>query len=239
MCVRVHLTQTRHAQKACAEMRINMKAIIFDMDGVLFDTETVCLNAWIEVANNNHLSGMEKVFPKCIGLNVTDTETVMKEAYGADVDFPELKRQMSEAFWRYIERNGQPEKPGVHEILEWLKKAHYKVGLASSTRRASILKHLEDAGIAEYFEVVVAGDMVEHSKPNPDIYLLACKEMGVEPAEAYAVEDSFNGIRSAYAAGMKPLMVPDMLTPNEEMREKSAGIFESLGEVLKFLQTTE
>ncbi len=213
-----------------------MKAIIFDMDGVLFDTETVCLEAWMEVARKNQLPEMEKVFPKCIGLNVTDTEIVMKDAYGPNIDFPELKRQMSEEFWRYVEQNGQPEKPGIHQILEWLQTSPYKVGLASSTRKASILKHLEDAGIAEYFEVVVSGDMVEHSKPNPDIYLLACREIGVEPSEAYAVEDSYNGIRSAYTAGMKPLMVPDMLPPTDEMREKSVGIFENLNAVLEFLK---
>ena len=87
--------------------------------------------------------------------------------------------------------------------------------MASSTRYSSVVNHLEEAGIKDYFSVIVTGDMVEHSKPKPDIYLLACEKLGVEPAKAYAVEDSYNGIRSAHAAGMKPVMVPDLLEPDE------------------------
>lgn len=215
-----------------------MKAVVFDMDGVLFDTETVCLEAWSEVAERNNLPGMREVFPKCIGLNNNDSGAVLREAYGENFDYGEFRRQASEEFWGYIERNGLPEKPGVHELLEWLKASPYKVALASSTKRSSIVSHLEEAGILECFEVIISGDMVEHSKPEPDIYLLACERLGVEPGEAYAIEDSFNGIRSAYAAGMKPIMVPDMLPPDEEMREKSAEIFADLGEVLEYLRVS-
>ena len=212
-----------------------MKAIVFDMDGVLFDTEFVCLEGWKAVAEKNNLPDMEKVFPRCIGLNNTDCQAVLLDAYGVDFDYADFRKQASAEFWGYIESKGLPEKPGVHELLEWLKASDYKVGLASSTKRSSVLNHLEDAGILDYFEVIISGDMVEHSKPEPDIYLLACEKLGVEPGEAYAIEDSFNGIRSAYAAGMKPIMVPDMLAPDAEMQEKSVVILKDLGEVLKFL----
>ena len=213
-----------------------MKAIVFDMDGVLFDTEFVCLEGWKAVAEKNNLPDMELVFPRCIGLNNNDCQVVLKDAYGVDFDYAEFRKQASAEFWSYIETKGLPEKPGVHELLEWLKESDYKVGLASSTKRESILKCLGNAGITDYFEVIISGDMVEHSKPEPDIYLLACKELGVEPDEAYAIEDSFNGIRSAYTAGMKPIMVPDMLAPDEEMREKSVVVLKDLGEVLEFFK---
>lgn len=213
-----------------------MKAIVFDMDGVLFDTEMVCLEGWKVVAEKNNLPDMENVFPRCIGLNNNDCQTVLKDAYGEDFDYGEFRKQASAEFWNYIENKGLPEKPGVHELLEWLKESDYKVGLASSTRRESVLNCLENAGIREYFEVIISGDMVEHSKPEPDIYLLACKELGVEPGEAYAIEDSFNGIRSAHAAGMKPIMVPDMLAPDEEMRAKSEVVLKDLLEVLEYLK---
>lgn len=219
------------------EMRgFRMKAIVFDMDGVLFDTEMVCLEGWKVVADKNNLPDMEQVFPRCIGLNNNDCQAVLQDAYGEDFDYGAFRKQASVEFWNYIETKGLPEKPFVHELLEWLKASDYKVGLASSTRRESVLNCLENAGIREYFEVIISGDMVEHSKPEPDIYLLTCKELGVEPGEAYAIEDSFNGIRSAYAAGMKPIMVPDMLSPDEEMREKSVVILKDLGEVLEFLK---
>jgi len=213
-----------------------MKAIVFDMDGVLFDTEFVCLEGWKIVAGKNNLPDMELVFPRCIGLNNNDCQAVLQDAYGDDFDYADFRKLASVEFWGYIASKGLPEKPGVHELLEWLKKSDYKVGLASSTKRESILKCLGNAGITDYFEVIISGDMVEHSKPEPDIYFLACKELGVDPGEAYAIEDSFNGIRSAYAAGMKPIMVPDMLAPDEEMREKSVVVLKDLLEVLEYLK---
>lgn len=212
-----------------------MKAVVFDMDGVLFDTEILCMKSWMAVAEENGLPGMEEVFPKCIGCNANGSRRFVMEAYGEDFDYAGFREQASAWFWKYIEENGLPVKPGAEEILRWLKENGWKIGLASSTKRTSVLSHLKQAGLEEYFPVVVTGDMVEHSKPEPDIYLLACRELAVSPAEAYAIEDSPNGIRSAYAAGMKPLMVPDMLAPDEEMRKLSAGIFEDLHKVLDFL----
>ena len=130
-------------------------------------------------------------------------------------------------------------KTGVREILNFLQEAGYKIGLASSTKYESVIHHLETTGIREYFSVIVTGNMVEHSKPQPDIYLLACEKLGVKPDEAYAIEDSPNGIRAAHRAGMKPIMVPDMIKPDEEMKELSYQIFENLIEVKDFLAKTE
>lgn len=213
-----------------------MKAVVFDMDGVLFDTEVLCMKSWMAVAKRNHLPLMEEVFPKCIGLNSNDSRRIVLEAYGEDFDYPRFREQA--ALWQreYLERNGLPVKPGMEEILAWLKTSGYKVGLASSTRSSSVFSHLDQAGIRDSFSAVITGDMVEHSKPRPDIYLLACRELGVEPEEAYAIEDSPNGIRAAHAAGMKAVMVPDMIGPDEEMRRLSTIILKDLGEVLAYLK---
>lgn len=213
-----------------------MRAVVFDMDGVLFDTEIVCMKAWIAVARMNGKSGMEEIFPHCIGLNANDSRRIVLKAYGEDFDYAGFRKQTSAWYHEYIEKNGLPVKPGVEEILGWLKTTKYIVGLASSSRRESVLSHLEQAGFRDSFSVVVTGDMVEHSKPLPDIYLRACRELGVEPKEAYAIEDSPNGIKSAYAAEMKPLMVPDMIAPDEEMQHMSHRIFKNLGEVLAYLK---
>lgn len=213
-----------------------MRTVIFDMDGVLFDTEKLCQDSWIAVAEERGLPGMEEIFPRCIGLNANDSRQVVLGAYGQDFGYDDFRKRASEWFWEYIENNGLPMKPGVNELLRWLKENGWTVGLASSTRGESVRKCLERAGIRDYFEEVVTGDMVEHSKPLPDIYLLACSRLGAEPAESYAIEDSPNGIRSAHAAGMHPLMVPDMITPDEEMRRLSEKIFDSLGGVLEFFQ---
>lgn len=213
-----------------------MKAVVFDMDGVLFDTEILCMKSWMAVAEQRGLPGMEEVFPQCIGLNANDSKRIVLAAYGEDFDYPGFREQTSRWFQEYIRQNGLPIKPGVHRILDWLKASGYVIGLASSTKSASVFSHLEQSGLEGFFSAVIAGDMVEHSKPLPDIYLLACRRLHVEPASAYAIEDSPNGIRSAHAAGMHPLMVPDMIAPDEEMRRLSDGIFSDLTEALAYLQ---
>lgn len=213
-----------------------MNTIVFDMDGVLFDTERLCEQSWLVMAEEEGLPDMEEIFPRCIGLNANDSRRIVMEAYGENFDYEGFRSKASVWFWNYIEEKGLPVKQGVREILAWLQEKSWRVGLASSTRRSSVMKCLERAGIQSFFSVVVTGDMVEHSKPRPDIYLMACSKLGVEPGQTYAVEDSPNGIRSAHAAGMSPLMVPDMIAPDEEMERLSMGIFRDLGEVLEFLK---
>lgn len=212
------------------------KAVIFDMDGVLFDTERVCEASWVAVAEKHGLPGMKEIFPKCIGRNANDSKKIVLAAYGEDFDYDAFRRETGEWFWNEIEEKGLPVMPGVRELLSWLSSEGWKIGLASSTRQSSVLRHLEQAKIRDYFSILVTGDMVEHSKPEPDIYLKACAALGTKPEETYAIEDSPNGIRSAYRAGMIPVMVPDMIAPDEEMRELSAKICGSLPEVLEFLR---
>lgn len=213
-----------------------MKAVVFDMDGVLFDTEVMCMKSWMAVAERNHLPHMEEVFPKCIGLNSNDSRRIVMEAYGEDFDYPRFREEAAQWQREYLEKNGLPVKPGMEEILAWLKTSGYAVGLASSTRSSSVFSHLEQAGIRDCFSVVITGDMVEHSKPRPDIYLLACRELGVKPEEAYAIEDSPNGIRSAHAAGMRVIMAPDMIPPDEETKRLSTVIVKDLREALAYLK---
>lgn len=214
-----------------------MRAVVFDMDGILFDTERLCQDSWTQVAEKRGLAGMEEIFPRCIGLNANGSRRIVLEAYGEDFDYESFRTETSAWFWDYIDKNGLPVMPGAKPLLEWLKNNRWYLGLASSTRRSSVVNCLERAGFSEYFSVVVTGDMVEYSKPQPDIYLLACRELGVKPEDTYAIEDSPNGIRSAHAAGMRPLMVPDMIEPDDEMRNLSYRIFQNLDQVLDYLKT--
>lgn len=235
LCLRAVCHRAAYALRA-EEMRIDMKAVVFDMDGVLFDTERVCMESWLAVAAQDGLPDMDKIFPRCIGGNANDSRKIVLEAYGQDFDYDTFREKASVRFWEEIEEKGLPMMAGVREILEWLKEEEWIVGLASSTKRSSVLDHLGRAGIRDYFQAIVTGDMVAHSKPLPDIYLIACRHLGIEPCEAYAIEDSPNGIRSAYAAGMCPLMVPDMLQPDQEIRHMSYRIFKDLTEVLEFMK---
>lgn len=216
-----------------------MKSVIFDMDGILFDTEKLCMDSWIVTADKYGYPDMDVIFPKCIGTNANDSRQIVLNHYGADFGYDAFKQEASVWFWDYIEKNGLPIKPGVKELLAWMKEENWKIGLASSTKRSSVLRCLEKAGILDYFSVVITGDMVEHSKPLPDIYLLACRELGVNPVGTYAIEDSPNGIRSAHAAEMTPIMVPDMIAPTPEMEELSSIILPDLFAVLEHLKTQE
>lgn len=110
-----------------------------------------------------------------------------------------------------------PMKKGVIELLTYLKSEGKKIALASSTRRQTVMSQLKDAGILDYFDAVICGDMLQRSKPAPDIFLKACEEIQVLPEKAYVIEDSYNGIRAASVGKMHPIMVPDLLSENEEM----------------------
>ncbi|HKM34292.1 MAG TPA: HAD-IA family hydrolase [Lachnospiraceae bacterium] len=217
-------------------MTNKIEAVVFDMDGVLFDTERLCTEAWREEANLRNLGDMEKAIKGCVGLNLTDTKEFFLKEYGNDFLFDEFHANAGVRFKEKIEREGLPIKKGVKEILAYLKAAGYAIALASSTSKKGVLGHLQRTGLTSYFEEIISGDMVEHSKPQPDIYLMACKALHVDPQNAIAIEDSPNGIRSAYAAGMKPVMVPDLIAPTSEIESLLYAKCDSLLEVKELLQ---
>ncbi len=214
----------------------NIKAVVFDMDGVIFDSERGCLNVWLDLAKEYDLDHMEEVFRKCIGTTVVATNGILKDFYGEDFDVEHFQKLSSQMFHERFDNGRLPILPGVEEILSFLKEDGYKVGLASSTREATVRAQLSDAGLIKYFDNLTCGDMLKVSKPAPDIYLMACASLGVEPANAIAIEDSYNGIRSAHAAGMIPFMVPDLIPADDEMKELSYRVFDSLFDVIKWFK---
>lgn len=213
----------------------NKGTVIFDMDGVIFDTESIYAEGWMAAAKEYGYEDIKEAVTGAIGRNAADTKVLFKELLGEDFPYDDVWNRAVMLARETIQRDGLPMMKGVQELLEYLQKNNYRIGLASSTRRGRVLEQIGDAGIADYFQIVVGGDMVEHSKPSPEIYLLACKEMGVSPKEAYAIEDSPNGIRAAHSAGMKALMVPDMIAPTEEIKKICTGIFDDLLAVRNYL----
>lgn len=212
-----------------------MKTVVFDMDGILFDTERLCMETWKEFADEKGIENIETAMIGCIGLNRTDTKQFLKDFYGADFPYEELRVTVGERMQKKMEKE-IPMLPGVVELLDYLAEKQIKIGLASSSRSEVIKSHITRAGLNNYFQVIVGGDMIEHSKPLPDIYLIACEKLGVAPEEAYAIEDSPNGIRSAYSAGMKAIMVPDLIEPTAEMEEKATAILPSLFAVKEWFE---
>jgi len=210
-------------------------AVVFDMDGILFDTERLCRDCWIALSKEFEIPNMEEVYALCIGVNAQTTERIVYENYGKDFPYEEYCRRTTEMYNRYIAEHGVPVKEGVRETLEALAKAGAKIAVASSTRREKVLRLLASAGIDRYFTAVVGGDTVTHSKPDPEIFLTACEALSVAPEEAIAVEDSHNGIRAAHAAGMLAVMVPDLLPVTEEMQRLSAYVATDMNDACEWM----
>ena len=215
------------------------KAVIFDMDGVIFDSERLVLEGWQEIAAKYGIKGIAELLPRCLGVHAQATREIFREYYGQDFPYDEYKKEASALFHSRYGNGKLPLKPGVKELLSYLKENGYLVGLASSTRQAIVEQEIRDAGLMPYFDNLVCGDMLKRSKPEPDIYLKACENLDVEPRMAVAVEDSYNGIRSAKRAGMVPVMVPDMVQPDEEMRSLAHKICKDLFEVKNWISETE
>lgn len=212
-----------------------IKAIVFDMDGVIFDTEQLFISCWKALGDEINLPDLEEVLRMCIGTNIEKTREIITTHYGEKLDYDRYQVKVREMFFKHVTQYGMPMKRGVHEILDYLKQSNYKIGLASSTAVEKVKSELKSVGIDQAFEVIVGGDMVTHSKPHPEIYEVACARLGVKPEEAIAIEDSLNGIRSAYGAGLKPIMVPDLVAPTKEIESLLYKKMDSLLEVRDFL----
>lgn len=211
------------------------EAVVFDMDGVIFDSEQEVMRCWMELARIHNLDHMEEVYYASLGTNKAKTKEIMQEAYGEDFPFEEINKEASVMYHEKNDGGNLPMKPGVTALLAFLKENGKKIALASSTRRQTVMSQLEWAQILPYFDVVICGDMVKKSKPDPEIFLMACEALDVAPEQAYAIEDSYNGIRAAHKGGLRPIMVPDMLPATVEMQELADAVLPDLDAVTEYL----
>lgn len=205
-----------------------MKAFIFDMDGLMFDTERVFISAWDYAGEKMGFGKAGYMVMRTLGMNTEACNQAWRDEFGPDVDIEALWGYSREYLEEYYSKYAVSAKPGLYDLLTYLKRQGCKLAVASSTKRVKVEKNLQDADVRHYFDVVIAGDMVERSKPEPDIYLRAAAELGVDPADCTALEDSRNGLLSAHAAGMRVIMVPDLWQPDDTVKQFILGPFESL-----------
>lgn len=213
-----------------------IRAVVFDMDGLLFDTETIAIDGLMYAGEVMQCSIHREVIMKTIGHNLKSTIEIYKKYLGEDFDFARANALHVEYMYDYIARHGAPLKPGAIELIEYIKSVGLSVALASSSEKYRIELCLQSAGLLDFFQKRISGDMVEHSKPAPDIYLAACAAINVPPAECIAVEDSPAGIESAYAAGLYPIMVPDLITPDDTTRKIAKVILPDLFGVIDVIK---
>ena len=217
-------------------MDMKNKAVIFDMDGIIFDSERLILDCWEKVGEKYQIANIREVCIDCTGTNSVKTREIICSYYGEAFAYDKYRKEADELFREYVRTKGMPVKIGVRELLQYLQAEKIPIGLASSTKLAIVEEELRMTGLYDYFQVVMGGDQLKRSKPEPDIYLLTCEKMGIVPECAYAIEDSYNGIRSAYSAGMMPIMVPDILPADDEMKEKSVAVLQDLLQVKQYFQ---
>lgn len=215
-----------------------IKAIVFDMDGVIFDSEKLYRKHWMITGKEYGIPGpeMEALCNLIAGATKEHNERLMKNHFGEDFDYDTFRGKTMARMDEDILANGVELKPGVRELFQYLKEHGYKIALATSTQKERAERNLRNAGILEDFDAIVYGGVVPHGKPAPDIYLKACEELSVKPQEAVGVEDSINGVKSSAAAGLYTIMVIDLIQPTDEIKPLADQIYNSLFDIIDFLQ---
>lgn len=214
---------------------MKIKGVIFDMDGVILDTEKLYVRFWCEAANFYGYP-MEKRHALAIrSLARPFASEKLKGWFGEDFDYWAVHQKRVELMDNYIEKNGIEPKPYAGYILKWLKDRGFRVALATATGLERAEKYLRQVDLYKYFDKIICASMVAKGKPEPDIYLKACGELGLEPGECMALEDSFNGLTSALRAGCVTVMVPDLDLPDSNTRRRVYAVADTLKDIEKIL----
>jgi len=209
-------------------------AVILDMDGTLHDTEWVYHRALKLAVAAVGFAVSDSFCHSLIGIPGRECDELLREHLGPDFPFDACDLLYAEHRERLL-ADGIPLKPGVPELLDFLAGENLPAAVATSASRHAAEQHLGLSGLRARLPVVVTRDDVAHGKPHPDLFLSAARAIGADPARCLAVEDSFNGIRAAHAAGMMAVMVPDLLTPTAEMRALCVAILSDLHAVRQLL----
>ena len=195
---------------------IRIRGAVFDADGTLFDTERLAQDVWFSVAREWGVDAIAQHYAELIGCNREGVVSLLRQVCPPGFPLDDFLRTCSLRCRERMTR-GAPVKEGARELLEFLNQRGLPLAIATSSGSPTTRFKLESSGLASCFQAVITGDMVAQSKPHPEIYLTACRALGLEPSQVLAVEDSPNGIRSAHAAGAMVVMVPDLIPPTPEL----------------------
>ncbi|MDE7423965.1 MAG: HAD family phosphatase [Lachnospiraceae bacterium] len=215
---------------------MDIKGVIFDMDGLILDTEVLYQKFWRQAsANCGYNMSAEQVL-QLRSLDKTLAKKLLQSFFGEDFDYQKVHDERVRIMADYIEKNGVQAKKGVAEFTSYLKQNGYKTAVATATNYKRANKHLTMAGVRDCFENIICATDVEHGKPYPDVYLYACEKIGLQPCECLALEDSPNGIRSASGAGCTVICIPDTAKPDKETEKLTYAVVNSLCDVVQVLE---
>lgn len=202
----------------------NFKAVIFDMDGLVFDTERVFMEQLAVAMKERGYVLTQEIYKKTLGTCGNKLKDIMYSEYGADYPFKECGDTAQSRVSMIAETTGLTVKPQIRELLIMLKEKKIPCTIASSTNSVYIAKYLEHAGLSGYFSEITGGEMVKYSKPEPDIFLMACEKLKTAPHEALVLEDSENGVKAAVAARIPVICIPDLKEPSKAVLKLASAV---------------
>lgn len=210
-------------------------AAIFDMDGLMIDTERLDMELWRSIGAAQGYAIPESLILNTVGRTREDTEAMFREALGAGFDYHTVRKlRIQEKFERF-KKQGVPLKTGLLSMLELLERRGIRKAVATSTERSQAEKVLRIAGLYERFDAVVCGDEISRGKPEPDIFLAAAEKLAAEPDYCLVLEDSHAGIAAAAAAGIRSIMIPDIKAPDAACRKLAERIFQDLSAAAEYV----
>ncbi len=204
------------------------------MDGLLLDSEKLALDAFQATCSKFCLGDLFDVFKQCIGTNPELGNSILKNSLQGIVDYKAFGLEWDNAYTRLTQEKPVPLKKGAEYLLEYIESINIPMAVATSTRTDQARVKLSDSGILHYFDIIVGGDQVSNSKPDPEIYLQAASKLSLEPSKCLAFEDSPNGVKSAVAAGMTVIQVPDLVPPDEGLLKMGHIVLSSLVDVREY-----
>lgn len=213
-----------------------IKAIIFDMDGLMIDSERVTFECYQEILKGMNLTMDEEFYKTLLGKPLKGIYQRFYDVYGNDFPIEDVIKDVHDLMAKRFETEGVPIKTGLKSLLEYLKENNYKTIVATSSNRDRVDTILSQAQITDYFDDSICGDEVTKGKPNPEVFLKSCQKLGVNVDEAIVLEDSEAGIQASYDAGIKVICIPDMKYPEKQYEEKTFKILTNLNGVTEYLK---